>query len=381
MVLHLAKKYQESNAMMEQAKTAAEELWTESVGKNAAAWVTTDNSLPYQGEDFEKVLLHFVAALNFMGLNDYSAARVEARQVTAKLELYNASYPEGKNAYSDDGFARWLSGKLAETEGGRTALNDAWIDYKKAIAVYEKDYAGRYQTAVPRFLVADALRVTQALGADFKEEYDQLKAKFPSVLFKTEAETKEVGQVVLIHMSGEAPYKVDKFWEAYSDKDIVRIAYPEFVPKPSAVTGASISVGGATGQTELGEPITAIAIQNLNDHMGRIKAKAIVRAIAKFVAAKAAQAGGKKAGGNAGAALQILGAAAEVANAVAEEADKRSWITLPSAVNVASVWAPVGQTQMQVTFLGAGGRPMGSATLPVEVKAGQTTFVSYRTFE
>jgi len=34
-----------------------------------------------------------------------------------------------------------------------------------------------------------------------------------------------------------------------------------------------------------------------------------------------------------------------------------------------------------VTFVGAGGTPMGSAKLPVEVKAGATTFVSYRTFE
>jgi uncharacterized protein len=381
MLLHLAKKYKESNVIMEQAKTAAEDLWTESIGKNAAAWVTTDNSLPYQGEDFEKVLLHFVAALNFMGLQDYGAARVEARQVTAKLELYNSKYTEGKNAYRDDGFARWLSGKLAETEGGQTALNDAWIDYKKAIEIYEQDYAGRYQTAVPRFLVMDALRASQALGADFKEEFQALKAKFPAVQFKAIAETKELGQVVFLHLSGESPYKIDKFWEARSDADIIRVAYPEYVPKPSMIVAAAIDVGGVSAQSEMGEPITAIAIQNLADHMGRIQAKAIARAIAKFIAAKAAQAGGKKVGGTGGAVLGLAGAVFEVANAVAEEADKRSWITLPAAVNVASVLAPAGQTEMKVTFLGAGGRPMRSAAVPVEVKAGQTTFVSLRTFE
>ena len=52
MVLSLGKKYAESNAMMEKAKTAAEDLWTESISANALALVTTDNSLPYQGEDF-----------------------------------------------------------------------------------------------------------------------------------------------------------------------------------------------------------------------------------------------------------------------------------------------------------------------------------------
>jgi len=170
MLTHMAKKYGESNKLLESAKQTAEDLWTESIGANAAAWVTTDNSLPYQGEDFEKVLIHFVAALNYIGLADYNAARVEARQITAKLELYNSKYTEGKNAYLDDGFARWLSGRLAETEGGNTALNDAWIDYKKAIDIYQTDYAECYKVGVPRFVVADALRVLDALGGDFKEE-------------------------------------------------------------------------------------------------------------------------------------------------------------------------------------------------------------------
>ena len=115
MVLHLAQSYKASNAVMEQAKNAAEELWTESVGAHAASWVTTDNSLPYQGEDFEKVMLHLVAALNYIGLGDYDNARVEARQITAKLELYNQKYGDAKNIYSDDAFARWLSGRLGET--------------------------------------------------------------------------------------------------------------------------------------------------------------------------------------------------------------------------------------------------------------------------
>src|SRR5512141_2874548 len=119
MVLSLGKKYKESNQFLEKAKATAEELWTESISANAAAWLTTDNTIPYQGEDFEKVLIHFVAALNYIGLGNYESARVEARQMSEKLELYNSKYDEkdGKNVYKDDAFARWLSGKLAESEG------------------------------------------------------------------------------------------------------------------------------------------------------------------------------------------------------------------------------------------------------------------------
>ena len=72
MALHLAKRYAESNEVLEQAKQAAEDLWTESIGENAAAWFTTDNSMSYQGEDFEKVAIHFVAAMNYIAEGNFS---------------------------------------------------------------------------------------------------------------------------------------------------------------------------------------------------------------------------------------------------------------------------------------------------------------------
>ncbi len=382
-VLHLAKRYQDSNKLLEQAKQTAEDLWTESIGANAAAWLSTDNSLPYQGEDFEKVLIHFIAALNEIGLDNYSGARVEARQISNKLELYTSKYEQRDNIYKDDAFARWLSGKLSETAIGEDgqALNDAWIDYKKAIDVYLKDYAERYKVTVPQFVVADALRALEALGRDFEPEFNELKAKFPGVTYQSREATKELGEVVFIHKWGEAPYKIDEFWEANANGELIRIAFPRFVAKSNVVVGSRIRVAGEQDQSELAEPITAIAIQNLDDHMGRIKAKAIARAIAKYIAAKAAQKGGEEVGGTGGALLQLAGAAFQVASAIAEEADKRSWITLPSGVNVASLFVAPGAHEIEVELLGAAGQVVERKRLPAEVKAGEISFISHRSFK
>jgi uncharacterized protein len=388
MVLHLGKKYQQSNQFLEKAKTAAEELWTESISKNALAWVTTDNSVPYQGEDFEKVLIHFVAALNYVSVSDLGSARVEARQVSQKLELYAQKYAEldpdsaGKMAYVDDAFARWMSGKLRETDPEMTALNDAWIDYKKALTIYEKDYAARYKTAVPLFLVQDALRALEGLGSSFKDELAQLKGRYPSVTAQSRAETKGMGEVILVHLSGEAPYKIDKFWDSKaSNGDFVRIAYPEFVPKPYRIKGARLSAAAAKGETETAENITAIALQNLNDRMARIKAKAIARALVKYLASKGIGAAGEKAGGKAGAGLQVAGALMQFGSAVAEESDKRSWITLPAVVNVGRIFLPPGEHTVNVEFLGAGGETVGNAQLKTTVEAGKPSFVTYRTYQ
>jgi uncharacterized protein len=384
MVLSLAKKYQESNQILEEAKQTAEDLWTESISANAAAFLTTDNSIPYQGEDFEKVTIHFIAAMNFIGMGDYAGARVEARQITNKLELYNSKYEEGQNVYKDDAFSRWLAGKLAAT-AGQEGLNDAWIDYKKALEVYETDYAQRYATGVPQLLVQDALYALEALGDSFKPEYDALRAKWPAIAYKTPAEAKEMGEIVFIHMNGEAPYKVDKFWDAQAGDEWIRIAYPEFVAKPHRILSSSMSVGGQpVGSTELTQPLTAIAMQNLNDKMGRIQAKAIARAVTKYIAAKATQAAGNAvADQNAtlGAAMWLAGAIFQTASNVAEEADKRSWITLPGDIYVGRAYVTPGTVALDIEFKDGSGMVVDRTTLNAEVKAGETKFVTYRTYD
>ena len=71
-------------------------------------------------------------ALNFAAQGLPDEALVEARKVDLKLKEYARQY-EGKNAYQEDAFARYLSGILYESTG---EINDAFIAYKKAYEAY-----------------------------------------------------------------------------------------------------------------------------------------------------------------------------------------------------------------------------------------------------
>lgn len=395
MLLHLAKSYQRSNAYLEKASDAAEELWTESIGANAASWLVTDNSIPYQGEDFEKVAINIVSALNYVGLGDYEAARVEARQVTGQLERYNAEYADSGDdeeeavvsAYRDDAFARWLSGKMRALEGTFEGHNEAWIEYRKALGIYSRDYSERYGMDVPSFVVEDALISLQKLGGSFREELEEVKRRFPAVRVPTD--TDQMAEIVLVHLNGEAPIKVDKYWDTTAAGEPLRIAFPEFVPKNPRIVGAAIQAGSTRGRTELGEPWTAIAIQNLNDHMSRIKTKAIARAVTKYIAAKGLQAAGarrlkKKSdedeGSGTGAALLLVGALLQATNYYVEEADKRSWATLPSAIHIGRLFVAPGTNALDVSFQDARGQTVEEKRFEVDTKAGETEFVFYRTY-
>ena len=134
-----------------------------------------DNVLPYDGEDFERVLVNVFLALNFakQGLPD--EAIVEARKVDLKLREFARQY-EGKNTFQEDAFARYLAGALYESGA---EINDAFISYRKAHEAYEK-YARAYGTKAPSFLLNDLVRMAKLLSfTDEYEKYRQLGAPTP----------------------------------------------------------------------------------------------------------------------------------------------------------------------------------------------------------
>ncbi|MBP1649611.1 MAG: hypothetical protein H6Q30_3056, partial [Bacteroidetes bacterium] len=156
---HYGAQHAESNEMFLEAERKMEELYTKSISTEAAAALLNDNLLPYEGEDFEKVLVNLFLALNFAQMGEIEEALVEARKVDLKLKEYSKHYEE-KNTYKQDAFARYVMGALYEAGG---EMNDAFISYQKAYEGYT-EYARAYGTPCPSFLKADLVRTAGMLG-------------------------------------------------------------------------------------------------------------------------------------------------------------------------------------------------------------------------
>ena len=379
--LHMAKQYDRSQTFLTKAADSIQDLWTESISSHLSALVGTDNSLPYQGEDFEKVMVHVYGALNFALQNNYESARIEARIVTDKLELYNSKYEESKNVYRDDAFIRWFSGWLRETEGGVQALNDAKIDYHNAVDLYRQQYTPHYATPLPSFVVQDLFRTAEASG--IMDTVEDIREAYPDLTWPKQSEIAGQGQVLFIHQNGESPHKIDRYIEAQAGDDKIRVAFPELVTKPKRITTARMTIEGTalSTQTKLMQPITKIAVQNLSDRMGRIMTKAIATAVAKYLAAKGAQKAGQSVGGTAGTVMQLGGAIFGAVSYAVEEADKRSWITLPSEIWAGRLFLDPGVYTIKVDFMDANGRTVKTRSYPgIEVTAGGRAMINDRTF-
>jgi hypothetical protein len=135
-------------------------------------------------------------------------------------------------------------------------------------------------------------------------------------------------------------------------------------------------------RSELAHNVTALAEKTLADRLPAITAKALARAATKFALAEAATIGAQQAaGGDLGPWVGLVVGLLTKGFAVAsEEADKRSWRTLPDEIHVARTWVPAGQYQLSIRP-SAQGRAAGNNGQTLNLVPGQTTFIIQRVIQ
>lgn len=381
MILHLAGRHAESNIFLEKAEIKIDALYTKSILTETGAMLTNDNLLPYEGEDFEKVAINIIAALNYVYLGQWDEALVEARKVDHKLNLINDNYDK-KNIYKEDAYTRYLTAILYEAKG---ELNDAFIAYRKAYEIYQ-DYLDDYGTPVPSMLPQDLLRTTEALG--LTEEHNNYLKNFPDEKWISQKEIKKLGEIIIFSYDGRSPIKEDFFLtlpvpvenkQAY----IIRIALPEFVLQPNDLANSEVNIIGSDGMVEsqemlLMEDITAIAIKNLKDRIGRITAKAIARATAKYAVAHAVTHKVRKKTKDNTLTQILTSVGTNIFSVASEQADKRSWRTLPDKIRMVRVRVPPDTYTIELNYYDLNQRLISQKTFEVTVHAGEKKFLSNR---
>ena len=377
--LHMAGRYTESNRFLEKAEARIDALYTKSVTKETGAMFTNDSTLPYEGEDFEKVMINILSALNYALLSKWDDALVEARKVDHKLNVMNDKYKK-KNLYKEDAFARYLSAILYERNA---ELNDAFIDYRKAYEVYEK-YKKDYKTPMPPGIPGDLLRVTEALGLG--EEHQFYRDKFPNTRWRSYKEFRNEGEVIFISLDGLSPIKEDYYIDVpipdgKGDLYLLRVALPRFKSQPTNLAYAEVHLMGeekvvVSQRTFLVEDVTAISKKNLEDRITRISVKAIARATAKYAASRTLEREASKAGGDL--AGEVVGLLTNVYSVASEQADKRSWQTLPGKIRMSRLTVPPGTYTFSVEYYSHDHQLLHRNQFDLTLKKGEKRFITSR---
>ncbi|HEY9162223.1 MAG TPA: hypothetical protein VIS94_14190 [Desulfomonilia bacterium] len=322
-----------------------------------ASLLVNEKVIPYEGQNFEKVMVHTLDALNYLMMGNTEDARVEIRNsYRVQQDLYNKHYKDIEKAKKDsqgmnyedsfktsgsdsynrmketassvvsiyqNAFAYYISSLVYELNGEE---DEAYIDLKKAILSAPNCVA----------LQRDLIRMSRDLG--YRDDLDRWQNRFG----RFTPLPKDSVDIFVIFELGLAPYREEfKLVLPIPSVGLVSVAVPVYAYIPSLVTGGFITAGGLSDETSIVSDTDAIASRNLLDDYPILLAKQAVRAALKGTATREA---GKQYGGWA----QL---AAGVAFAITEQADLRTWSTLPKQIHVARLFVPRGTDELTVTAL------------------------------
>ena len=386
LVAHYANHFAESSTAFDIAADIAEDRYTKSVSKELGSLVTSDKLRPYSGTQYERLLSHYYRALNYIYLNQLDSALVECRRATALINYFKGE--DEKYNFFGTGFLAYLSGTLFEAAG---EWNDALISYKQA-AEYYKSAAEKTGVEMPPDIGKALVRLTRKLG--FTDEFERYQEQYG----KSTSRPENTGELILFYESGYVPskgkealmfpiFKTDDVEDeefvptlikregmAYEEvklEYLLRVAIPTIDSHRPRFSGIRVAVRENQRRGVLVEDVESIAIETFNAQRPMILLRTLVRAVGKYLLTRQA----KKQN-------EALGLLTNLAGVLTEQADTRSWQTLPNQIFMVRMPLPAGTHTLTYSFLGENGQVRRSVPGPdIEIYPNQITFLNHRTYE
>lgn len=346
--------YKESNKWFQYADKLSNLQDYFSVSKQTASLLFSQELVQYKGEDFERLFINVMGAINYLMLGDLEAANVETRRLNEKLNYYRL---EEKKPYEQNSFAFYLNGHIWEANRN---WDSAYIDFKKA---YDLNPGFGY---IKEDLVRAAWRARRT------EEFEKYSKQF-KIPKRPEWEDKRYGELVLVYLQGWGPRKAP---HPSSPR------FPTLVPTSSTTKSAKMLIyrnpRQSNSKPDFAEKtqnvynVEQVAMKTLADQYAGLIAKRVAGVVAKEVVAH-----------NVSKNNEGLDALLWIAMHASDRADLRQWSTLPQTIQVARVYLPVGKYHIAVQGLTGDGSPSGeqSQLMPIEIKSGQKSFALWRSWK
>ena len=304
------------------------------------SYLVSDRVRRYDGQDYEKVALSASLTLNHIMLGDFDNARVEMKK-TVERETLIKSFREKEydklKEESDKNQVKADTKQLGEkgypmaeldTPDVRQLKNGFQNAFAHYLAGYFFDVTNEPSMAEPGYRNALALEPNSKLASEgLKAGKRRAGPNESDVLFVVESGFAPSWKSVTIPL----PIPVNKRLV------VTPLSFPLIKAENKGYVPATLQAAGKSIPVETLVNMDTMARRLLKDQLPGIMLRTTVRAIAKSVAQDQAS---KKGGTAAG----ILVAVASVAT---EQADERSWRTLPERTSVARTILPYGKQTLE----------------------------------
>jgi uncharacterized protein len=329
---NIAQSHFETVYQQMQAKREAAKVQLGAGLEQSNALFTNDSAITYIPPAYEMSMLHSYKALNYVYNNDIEAALVEVRRAN-KVQLdalqenqaaLDSAANEAQQHYPSmdkvtrgvkNGFQNaytfYLSALLYQSS---KQFDDAYIDYKKALEIQPNNI----------YIQRDVLRLAKQQG--FEQEFIEFSQRFSDAPSVNAAQ----GEVVVLFEQGLVPKQHEfklrlPIYRSSGDARFYSLAMPMYQNTPYVRSINSITLGGKPVALSPLVHLEALAAKTLADQIPARVARQVLRLVAKEkVRAELARSGG-----------DIGNIIANIYNIASEQADTRSWLTLPNQISMA----------------------------------------------
>lgn len=364
MIEHIDGRIEDSVKTLKAAAALVEELDATFIGEESTSLLVNDRVRRYQAEIAERLWIRTVQMANFILLGDIEAAAVEARQAVGLYERY-------PDVLSRDIATRRLVARVFEAAGEHGA---AAIEYARLFELVPE----------PAHVAMAALPAARHAGReqDVERYRAALVASGVSLTELSTVERTSPGSLVLLVSGGRIPPK--RAGNLLLAPDL-RISFPYYPDIPAAgriraYVTESTGTQGSLREDSAQEGVTPeiLAVGMTDTRLGDI-AKASLEERGRGLAAKqTARVVTKQAVVHAASHEdELLGAFVNVALFLLEEADTRSWLTLPAHLAIVEFRLPSGRHDLVVEF-DDGSRLRRLSLDDVEFAAGRTLWREFR---
>lgn len=406
-VAHTAGRYSDSKRRFEEAESLMEELdqrakiSASETGENLGSVTVNDKTMPYEGLGFERVMMSTYQAFNYLLEGGLEDAMVEIRRGHSyqdqAYDRYAKEIEKDKSQSVDQeyqGFVTEFRSKFETTcsqaagSYGRYELSDRNV-FQIASTLYlssvlsemdgENDNATidlkKLHQMNPGFIYGkiDWLKLSKKLGD--QEEADMLASQGATL------PPPDAGSLVVFFQCDMAPIKQEaSFVIPTGGTGFQKIAWPVYYPSPNYVSHVDLSLGGQTASSQVLSDMNAIAIRYFIEHSRARIIRTAIRIAAKIIGQKATEAAVTHSSGEAWGALAGLTASALAS--YTEQADLRSWLTLPRSIQACRIYVPAGEHRASLQVKSSGGGTIQNIDLgTVKLRPNQTKIVVARSLK
>jgi uncharacterized protein len=386
--------YEESSRLLDVASYLADDRVTVSLSREALSMVTSDRALAYVPGRTERLMIPYLAALNYLAAGDTDAAAVEARRIESLLDQIHGTAPADERPASSrflhhfaaaifDAAGDFNAADVAYRRAGVTApwpgpadsAGPAPVDWGDVVVLVERGFAPhRVEQSVIIVLPPRQVRMLTDGSAAEKA----VAAADAALRILATASLHRADRSGLYHDHGyRSTVHLEPWLEDGDDDDetdgnpyLLRISWPVLFQDPRSGPPVRVLAGELGADATALFDVTAGVRHDFDAQRATTLGRTVARAASKVVVSTAVE---RSVGRRDETAGRVAGFLTNLGTLATERADTRGWHLLPADIAMVRLRLPAGTHELRLDGM-EGGSPLGT----VEVFPGRTTFISTR---